>query len=1622
MTTSTLRGLGWAILVSALLCGSACKGCRDTSSGNGADEPDVGAPAPDAAVAGDECVDQDDDGFGVGLTCDGAVDCNDEDPAINPDVEEACDDEVDNDCDGTIDEGCPDCDEGETRECGTDEGACEKGTQSCRDNMWTECEGATEPGDEVCDGVDNDCDGNVDENPDLLCNDGLGCNGVEMCENGACTAEPVDCSHLDGPCVVGVCSDKDGGCVAMPKTNGDSCDDGNFCTVDGTCNAGVCETQPRDCSGVADQCNEGVCDETADACVAVPVSDGTTCDDGQFCTVGESCTAGACTGEARDCSAAADQCNSGTCDETADACVPAALPDGTTCDDGAYCTVNDACVAGACTAGGPRQCGAAGGSCRDGVCDEATKSCTGDPVADGTPCDDDQYCTTGDACVAGTCTGTTPRDCSGVATPCKDGICNEALNACATAAKADGTTCDDGRFCTDADVCTAGTCGGSARSCAASTDACNDGVCNESAGACVARPKSDGLNCDDGQYCTVADTCTAGACGGPARDCSMTVGVDQCNAGSCDEGADACALVPRMDGTTCSDGDLCTTADACLAGSCEGTPKPCTGDQCNDSACDPTTGMCATTPKANGTTCDDGVNCTVTDVCTNGACGGTTKTCTQLDGECVVGMCEETNGNCVATNKMDGSSCTDNDACTMADSCTNGVCAGTTMDCSGMLGTDDCNIGVCDPLTGCTLQQAMDGTACDDNDACTSGTTCAAGVCGGGSTVTCDSMPGGDECHYGTCDPQSGCVLQTATNGSTCDDGDACTSGETCTNGTCGGGSMMSCAMFDTPCTIGMCSGGTCSAQPRNEGSSCEDGDLCTTGETCTNGACDGGTTMNCDAFDGPCSIGVCNAGVCSAQPINPGDACDDGDDCTVGETCTNGSCGGGTPMVCDHLDSDCASGVCVSGACTTQPINAGGACDDGDDCTTGSTCTNGSCGGGSMMDCSHLDSACAVGVCNGGACTTQTQNEGLGCDDLDKCTTGDTCTAGTCAGTAVTCTDGECHTSACNPATGACVDTPKADDTPCNDSDLCTTGDVCTGGICIGGAANCADQDDCNIGSCDPSSGNCVQTPRGDGAPCDDSNLCTDGDSCVSGICNPGAPRSCTAPNCMIAVCDPDTGCGTIPDPDPMCCADNTIDNDLDGAGACDDCDDANGSVYPGATERCNGIDDDCDEAVDEGVGDFDNDGWSICGNDPALLDCNDSNPNVNPGQLEICDNGIDDNCDGYACESCSSADADNDGFSECESDCDDSDPTVYPDAPELCDNKDNDCNENTRQNCGISQTCNYDGDRDPTNDVDTCRDDMICAEVFSGNGPNSSLGFRCTSWCNWSATGARGDGCEANQTCSLDLLRSGNIHGCNVNTATPGTVNGGGSCSRDSDCRSLLCTKGALKYCVDYCSADSYCAPGATCRLSHQPYSSPTSTADADGLCYPSTSGSGTGVNCSFDSNCRSRACVTDPNNSSDRYCTQLCCQDSHCPSGYTCSLGGIAELALASPTTVYIVPPDADAPSCTDSSQCTGEGGICSSGKCTFRIYETAGQCIKDVSGQGTARAGQACNANADCESNFCEKDLGVCVEVCCSDASCPTGLGCELMAVETKTDQATYARVCVNLSSDDTLERK
>jgi hypothetical protein len=174
--------------------------------------------------------------------------------------------------------------------------------------------------------------------------------------------------------------------------------------------------------------------------------------------------------------------------------------------------------------------------------------------------------------------------------------------------------------------------------------------------------------------------------------------------------------------------------------------------------------------------------------------------------------------------------------------------------------------------------------------------------------------------------------------------------------------------------------------------------------------------------------------------------------------------------------------------------------------------------------------------------------------------------------------------------------------------------------------------------------------------------------------------------------------------------------DRDADRVVGAYDCDDRNATVFPGAAEICDGLDNDCDGVVDGPVpvaaptwfADDDGDDFGRAGTEVVACvaparhtdgagDCDDADPDVNPDADERC-NGVDDDCD-RAVDGADSvdllvwyADADEDGrgatspsIAACEppgpgfvltpGDCGDDDPTVGPGQPEACDALDRDC-----------------------------------------------------------------------------------------------------------------------------------------------------------------------------------------------------------------------------------------------------------------------------------------------------------------------------------------------------------
>jgi hypothetical protein len=122
-------------------------------------------------------------------------------------------------------------------------------------------------------------------------------------------------------------------------------------------------------------------------------------------------------------------------------------------------------------------------------------------------------------------------------------------------------------------------------------------------------------------------------------------------------------------------------------------------------------------------------------------------------------------------------------------------------------------------------------------------------------------------------------------------------------------------------------------------------------------------------------------------------------------------------------------------------------------------------------------------------------------------------------------------------------------------------------------------------------------------------------------------------------------------------------------------DCDDQNPKVYPGAPENGeNCLDDNCNGLIDEGTSneDKDRDGFCPSTGDSAALGC-EGDPKRYPGQAEDggngsgLPNGIDDNCNGDVDEGLPTSDMDKDGFTGKDGDCNDRDPFINPSAIEV-------------------------------------------------------------------------------------------------------------------------------------------------------------------------------------------------------------------------------------------------------------------------------------------------------------------------------------------------------------------
>ena len=289
-------------------------------------------------------------------------------------------------------------------------------------------------------------------------------------------------------------------------------------------------------------------------------------------------------------------------------------------------------------------------------------------------------------------------------------------------------------------------------------------------------------------------------------------------------------------------------------------------------------------------------------------------------------------------------------------------------------------------------------------------------------------------------------------------------------------------------------------------------------------------TAEICDALDNDCdgevNEGTCDDGnLCTDDSCVPfkgcvhlgnGNTCDDGSKCTKADKCADGKCVGTEAVSCDD-GKVCTVDSCDKAKGCVHKDNEGGACDDGDGCTTAEKCVSGKCAGGSAKSCDD-GNACTDDSCKSPKGTCAHAANSAACDDGNACTLGDKCGGNACLAGAVTaCDDNEaCTNDSCDPKSG-CVNAPAAA-TPCNDGDACTEGDSCAAGKCKGNAKSCDDKDACTDDSCDPKAG-CKHANNT--ASCDDGDKCTEKDVCSAGKCA-GVAKTCDDNNkCTQDSCD---------------------------------------------------------------------------------------------------------------------------------------------------------------------------------------------------------------------------------------------------------------------------------------------------------------------------------------------------------------------------------------------------------------------------------------------------------------------------------------------------------------------
>ncbi len=818
---------------------------------------------------------------------------------------------------------------------------CQPGWSDLDGNPANGCEYPCQPSDaggEVCNGVDDDCDGIVDNGFDLV-SDPNHCGQCNLeCSVSGTTVSTYSC--VARVCGIGTCTPGRGNCN---QQYGDGCEvdltnDPAHC---GTCST-ACTTPNATATCVNGTCGVGQCNPNFANC------NGTVADGCEVNTNTSANNCGAC-GTVCNANNASSSCSNGSCAYT---CNPNFWDVDGLASNG--CEYN--CIR---TAGGVEQCDGIDNDCDNRI--------------------DEDFDLTSNAAHCGQCN----RACTApfATTACSTSACG--ITACDSGrANCNGVYVDGCEVNTQSDLANCGTCGSTCSTPNATaqclTGACGIQSCNAGFNNC------NGLIADGCEINTQNNVSHCGACGngctaanGTPQCASGTCGVESCNNGfrNCNNVAsDGCEVAINTDVNNCGACNVaCNTPNAtpsCTTGtcgiqSCNAGFRNCNGllaDGCevnftNDiNNCGACGNVCST---ANGApACNNGI-CGI-------ACGSGFADCNgQIGDGCEVNTnastshCGACNNACVAANATP--------ACSNG-SCTIGTCSGTFRDCNGQL-SDGCEINSGNNVNNCGACNNACAVA-NATPACVS-SACAIGACNSG---------------FRDCNSQvvDGCETNTNTAVTSCGTcGNVCT----VTNGTpgCSGGS----------CTVASCTGAwrDCNGQVT-------DGCEVNTSNTIANcGAC--GTVCNFPHAAPVCSSGTCGIASClpgwvnangqladgceyACVPSNGGveicDGVDNDCDTLIDEgfnlTSDVNNCGA-CNNVCtaaNVLASQCTTGNCGVVACTNGFANCDGVYSTG--CEININTNVNSCGScGNVCNLPNAGEACLGGICQVATCEGSFRN-----------------------------------------------------------------------------------------------------------------------------------------------------------------------------------------------------------------------------------------------------------------------------------------------------------------------------------------------------------------------------------------------------------------------------------------------------------------------------------------------------------------------------------------------------------------------------------------------------------------------------------------------------------------------